>query len=74
MSIDRVVLGLSSIFPDVEFDVDIEKFGDGSEKYKVWVSNLNFYLENKHFKVVCRAMRNKYKKVKWFAYYCRIKN
>lgn len=68
--IDKIVIGLATIFPEIEFDIDIEKFGDGSQKYKIWVNDLNFYLENQLFKKICRAFHNKYPSVKWYAYYC----
>jgi hypothetical protein len=67
--IEKIVIGLATIFPYVEFDVDIETFGDGSQKYKIWVNNLNFYLEDQLFKKICRGYHNKYPKIKWFAYY-----
>lgn len=73
MAIDKIVLGLAKLFPNIEFDVDIEKFGDGSEKYKVWVNDLDFYLNNQVFKKVCKGLRKKYPNTKWFAYYQRIK-
>lgn len=73
MSIEKIVFGLAKIFPDINFDVDIEKFGDGSEKFKVWVGDLRFYLENQKFKMICKALKKRYPKVKWYAYYCRIK-
>ena len=73
MSIEKIVFGLAKLFPEVEFDVDIETFGDNSKKYKIWVGDLNFYLQDPKFKMVCKALRKKYPKTKWFAYYQRIK-
>lgn len=73
MSIDKIVLGFSSLFPKIEFDVDIEVFGDKSEKYKILVSDFDFYMNDKVFKKINEGFRKKYPSVKYFCYYKNIK-
>jgi hypothetical protein len=69
MSIDKIILGVAAIFPKVEFDIDLEIQGDKSEIYKIWVSDFDFYFNNKMFKKITNQYRVKYPNIRHYYYY-----
>jgi hypothetical protein len=69
MAIDKIVIGLATIFPQIEFDVDIEKFADNTEKYKILVGDLDFYMKDVKFKKIISQFHKKYPETGFFCYY-----
>ena len=67
--IDKIVIGLATMFSNIEFDVDIEIFADGSEKYKILVGDFDFYMNNKVFRKMVEQYHKRYPETKFFCYY-----
>lgn len=71
MSIEKIILTLDKKFEkdEVYFDLSTWLRGDGVMMYKVWVSDFDFYMNNKRFKNIIKVLRKKYNNVRFFCYY-----
>lgn len=64
--IDKIVLKLADLFPEVGFGIDVLKLGDGREKYQILVNDYDFYMKDPNFKKWRKILENKYPSVEWF--------